>query len=68
MNDIYICTKCPTVFEAIHHSGGFPGGKDREYINCPNCGHAAGSEVTSGLINTREITGERKSQILAKQR
>ncbi|ETK22712.1 hypothetical protein H096_14083 [Pseudomonas sp. FH1] len=68
MKDFYICPKCPTVFEAIHHSGGFPGGKDREYINCPNCGHTMDSEVTSGLINTREITGERKAQILAMQR
>ncbi len=68
MKDFYICSECPTVFEVIHHSGGFPGGKEREYINCPNCGHMMDSEVTSGLIKTREITGELKAQILAKQR
>lgn len=67
MSDVYTCPKCPTLFESIYLSGNFPGGKEREDIDCPNCGHTVDTDVTSAVVSTREITGERKAAYLAKQ-
>lgn len=67
MSNVYTCPKCPTLFESIYLSGGFPGGKEREDIDCPNCGHTVDTDVTSAVVSTREITGERKAAYLAKQ-
>ena len=67
MSDVYTCPKCPTLFESIYLSGGFPGGKEREDIDCPKCGHTVDTDVTSAVVSTREITGERKAAYLAEQ-
>lgn len=64
---MYQCPKCQTVFEKISISGGFPGGKEREDIDCPKCGETVDTEVTSAVISTREVTGDRKAAFLAKK-
>lgn len=62
---MYQCPKCQTVFEKITLSGEYPGGKEREDIDCPNCGETVGTVVTSAVISTREVIGDRKAAFLA---
>jgi DNA-directed RNA polymerase subunit RPC12/RpoP len=44
------CEKCGKDFEYKITDMNVPGGKEREYINCPYCGESNGSVVTSGLV------------------
>ncbi|CAD5599723.1 hypothetical protein RZ714_004588 [Escherichia coli] len=46
---------CNKEFIYWEHSGGYPGGKDKEPIICPYCGHKNGYEMTSGLISSKKI-------------
>jgi len=62
---MYQCPKCQTVFEKITLSGVFPGGKEREDIDCPKCWETVGAQMTSAVISTREVTGERKAAFIA---
>lgn len=45
---------CNKEFIYWEHSGGYPGGKDKEPIICPYCGHTNGYEMTSGLISSKK--------------
>jgi endogenous inhibitor of DNA gyrase (YacG/DUF329 family) len=65
---MFQCPKCQTVFEKINLSGTFPGGKEREDIDCPSCGETVATEVTSAVISTREVTGERKADFIARSK
>ncbi|MEG6566859.1 hypothetical protein V6B95_07745 [Thermoanaerobacterium saccharolyticum] len=55
---IYKCIACGKRFSVTISNAGYPGGKDRESINCPWCGAENGSEVTSGIITTRKVITE----------
>ena len=60
---IYKCIACGKRFSVTISNAGYPGGKERESINCPWCGVENGSEVTSGIITTRKvITGDGDNQ------
>jgi transposase-like protein len=49
------CKKCGKDFTYKVTDMGVPGGKDREYIDCPYCGETNGSVVTSGFVYTFKI-------------
>lgn len=51
----YKCIVCGKKFTAVISNTGYPGGKDRESINCPWCGAENGTEVTSGIITTHKV-------------
>ena len=57
-NDIYKCIACGKRLSVTISKAGYPGGKDRESINCPWYGAENGSEVTSGIITTRKVITE----------
>lgn len=61
------CPECSTVFEVIWLGGEVPGGKEREDIDCPNCGETVDTEVTSAVITTRAVTDDRKVAFLAEK-
>lgn len=49
------CEKCGKKFRVEVTTMGVAGGKDREEIFCPYCGHLNGYRMTSGFVNTYEI-------------
>ncbi|HHV73891.1 MAG TPA: hypothetical protein GXX41_04420 [Thermoanaerobacterium sp.] len=57
-NGIYKCIACGKRFAVTISNAGYPGGKERESINCPWCGAENGSEVTSGIITTQKVVTE----------
>jgi DNA-directed RNA polymerase subunit RPC12/RpoP len=57
-NVIYKCTACGKSFTVTISNARYPGGKERESINCPWCGAENGSEVTSGIITTQKVDTE----------
>ena len=63
--DVYTCTGCNELFKVIYLSGEFPGGKERENIDCPSCGKNAGSEVTSAVLSTKALTDQERATHLA---
>ncbi|MFV0518481.1 MAG: helix-turn-helix domain-containing protein [Aminipila sp.] len=50
-----VCSSCGKRFTYSISNGGYPGGKDREYIYCPWCKAENGSTMTSGIINTQKV-------------
>ena len=58
---IYTCPACAELFHAVYLSGTFPGGKEREDIDCPTCGETVDSEVTSAALTTKALTAEEKA-------
>lgn len=48
----YTCTACGKNFSISITNAGYPGGKDRESINCPWCGAENGTKITSGIITS----------------
>ncbi|MDI6616936.1 MAG: hypothetical protein QME27_09485 [Syntrophaceae bacterium] len=54
----YKCEICGKKFTITISSAGYPGGKERESINCPWCGAENGTEVTSGIITTHKVDTE----------
>ncbi|SFH33151.1 hypothetical protein SAMN03159297_04494 [Pseudomonas sp. NFACC45] len=57
---VYACPSCTELFKVVYLSGTFPGGKERESIDCPNCGTKVSSEVTSAVLSTKALTPEEK--------
>lgn len=53
MADHIDCPGCSARLIVTEHSGGTPGGKDREYGYCPKCDALVVNVVTSGLISVR---------------
>lgn len=52
------CKECGRKFKVEVTTMGVAGGKEREDILCPYCGHNNGYRMTSGFVNTYEIEGE----------
>lgn len=59
--NVYTCPKCAQLFKVIYLSGTFPGGKERESIDCPDCGTNVGSEVTSAVLSTKVLDAIEKA-------
>ncbi len=57
---IVICEKCGKKFKCVETGDIWPGGKDREYANCPYCGETAFSTMTSGFIYVYKIDDDEK--------
>lgn len=49
------CKKCGKKFGYTETGNIWPGGKDREYADCPYCGETAFSRMTSGFINVYKL-------------
>ena len=49
------CEACGKGFTVEVSDYGYPGGKEREGIDCPWCGAENGSVVTNGSVTTREV-------------
>lgn len=52
---VFKCKKCGKLFDYRIVGTIYPGGKEREYIDCPYCGKTNGSEMTSAFIQTYKI-------------
>ncbi|MFL9675306.1 hypothetical protein ACXUPC_13995 [Pseudomonas marginalis] len=65
MSDVYECPNCPELFHVVYLSGTFPGGKERENIDCPSCHTTVDSEVTSAVLSTRALNSDQKAAYLA---
>lgn len=49
------CKECNKEFMWSEHGNVYPGGKDREFIDCPYCKARNGSIITSGSVFTSKI-------------
>lgn len=49
------CTECGKDFTWKDHGNVYPGGKDKEYIECAYCGARNGSIMTSGSVFSSKI-------------
>lgn len=49
------CKKCGKEFGYEETGNMWPGGKEREYANCPYCGETAFSRMTSGFIYVYKV-------------
>lgn len=65
---VYTCSACNELFRVVYLTGTFPGGKERESIDCPSCGKNASSEVTSAVLSTEALTDEEKEKYRAGRR
>ena len=52
------CEKCGRKFRVQVTTMNVPGGKEKEEIFCPYCGHENGYRMTSGFVYTYKIDGE----------
>lgn len=59
--NVYTCPECAELFRVTYLSGAFPGGKERENIDCPACGKTVDTEVTSAVVSTKALTAEEKA-------
>ena len=50
-----LCDECGSEFSWMVSGDVWPGGKERENINCPYCGNTIGSVMTSGYITVQKI-------------
>ncbi len=57
----YTCPNCGELFKVVYTSGTFPGGKEREDIDCPDCFTTVSSEVTSATLKTVALSAEEKA-------
>lgn len=49
------CGACGKGFTVKIFDAGYPGGKEREVIDCPWCGAENGSAITNGTVITRKV-------------
>ena len=49
------CKKCGKKFAYQLTGAGYPGGKDKETVNCPYCGEIAHTEMTSGVFYSYKL-------------
>ena len=54
------CSNCKKEFYYEVTDMRVPGGKDKEYILCPYCGHVNGSVMTSGFVFTYKEKAQEK--------
>ena len=52
---MFYCEKCDIQFDYELYGPTYPGGKDREFINCPKCHENFSSLVTSQCLSVYEI-------------
>ena len=52
--DIRVCGNCEKKYSVSNKGDHWPGGKDREEIICPHCGHIDGHMMTSGNPRTEK--------------
>lgn len=57
----YTCPECGELFRVTYLTGTFPGGKEREDIDCPSCGLTVDSEVTSAVLRTVVLSDEERA-------
>lgn len=50
MSDVIVCKQCNGKFTWRESMGGYPGGKDRENVDCPYCGETDHSVMNSGIV------------------
>lgn len=50
--DVRTCKKCKKKYSVVNQGDCHPGGKEREEIICPHCGHIDGHMMTSGFPKT----------------
>ena len=50
-----VCDNCKSEFSWTVRGDVWPGGKERENIDCPYCGNTVGSVMTSGYISVQKI-------------
>ncbi|KAA8698356.1 MULTISPECIES: hypothetical protein [Pseudomonas] len=62
---VYTCPACNELFHKNYLSGTFPGGKEKEDIDCPSCGHTVATEMTSAVLGTKALTADEKTAYLA---
>lgn len=62
MSNVEFCTNpdCGRPFSVSALGGGVPGGKEREPIDCPHCGHTVRSEMTSAVFRTHALSEEQE--------
>lgn len=58
---VYTCPACNELFKKNYLSGTFPGGKEKEDIDCPACGRTVATEMTSAVLSTKALTDEEKA-------
>lgn len=63
---VYTCPTCSELFQKHYLSGTFPGGKEKENIDCPSCGYTVSTEMTSAVITTKALSTDDKAAYLAK--
>lgn len=63
---VYTCPACNELFRKKYLSGTFPGGKEKEDIDCPSCGHTFATEMTSAVLTTEALTVAEKTEYLTK--
>lgn len=50
-----ICQKCGKAFGYEHTGNVYPGGKEKETIDCPYCGTMYDSIMTSGIVRSYKL-------------
>ena len=49
------CKKCGKIFDYEIYGTIYPGGKEKEDIDCPYCGENNGYEMTSAFVRTFKL-------------
>lgn len=55
MSEVITCKKCNGKFAWRESMGGYPGGKDRENVDCLYCGETDHTVMNSGIIVVEKI-------------
>lgn len=59
------CKKCGKLFDYSVGGDIYPGGKEKEDIDCPHCGENNGYVMTSGFVNSYKLD-EKESEKMDK--
>ncbi len=55
MSDVIVCKQYNGKFTWRESMGGYPGGKDRENVDCPYCGETDHSVMISGIVVVEKV-------------
>lgn len=58
---VHTCPACGELFSVVYLSGNFPGGKEKEDIDCPACFKTVASEMTSAVLRTVALSESEKA-------
>ena len=53
--DVRTCKVCGRKYEVMNSGDMYQGGKEKEEIFCPWCGHEDGEIMTSGVVRTVKV-------------